>query len=191
MSLTAEAGTLTGEGLGPTLETARLILRPPTLADFEPWCAFSADAEAARYIGGVSAPPQVWRSMMTVAGAWALEGFSMFSVVEKESGRWIGRLGPWRPHGWPGTEVGWGIVRDCWGRGYATEGAVAAIDWAFDHLGWTEVIHTIEPANVNSQAVARRLGSSILRQARLPPPMDVEVDVWGKSREAWRRLRAG
>jgi len=176
---------------GPVIETPRLILRPPRSEDFEPWCAFSADPEAARHIGGVMAPPQVWRSMMTVAGAWALEGFSMFSVVEKASGRWIGRLGPWRPAGWPGAEVGWGIIRECWGRGYATEGAAAAMDFAFDTLGWDEVIHTIEPANVNSQAVAQRLGSSILRQARLPPPMDVAVDVWGQDRAAWKRRRAG
>ena len=63
------------------------------------------------------------------------------------------------------------------------------MDWAFDHLGWDEVIHTIEAANVNSQSVAKRLGSDILRQARLPLPMDVEVDVWGQSREAWRSQR--
>ncbi|MDO8901794.1 MAG: GNAT family N-acetyltransferase [Phenylobacterium sp.] len=178
-----------GQTLGPTLETERLILRPPTMSDFEPWCAFSADEEAARYIGGVMNPAQVWRSMMMIAGSWALEGFSMFSVIEKESGRWVGRLGPWRPHGWPGTEVGWGIIRDCWGRGYATEGAAAAMDFAFDELGWDEVIHTIEPVNVNSQAVAQRLGSQVLRQARLPVPMDVQVDVWGQGREAWRARR--
>ncbi|MCG9915211.1 MAG: GNAT family N-acetyltransferase [Phenylobacterium sp.] len=178
-----------GQTLGPTLETARLVLRPPAMADFEAWCAFSADEEAARYIGGPMNPAQVWRSMMTIAGSWALEGFSMFSVIEKESGRWIGRLGPWRPHGWPGPEVGWGIIRDCWGRGYATEGAAAAMDFAFDQLGWDEVVHTIEPINANSQAVARRLGSSILRQARLPAPMDVQVDVWGQGRDAWRARR--
>lgn len=179
--------------LGPTLETDRLILRPPAMADFEAWCAFSADEEAARYIGGPMNPAQVWRSMMTIAGSWALEGFSMFSVIEKETGRWIGRLGPWRPHGWPGPEVGWGIIRDCWGRGYATEGAAAAMDFAFDHLGWDEVVHTIEPINANSQGVARRLGSSILRQARLPAPMDVQVDVWGQTRDAWiaRRGKPG
>ncbi|MDP1872666.1 GNAT family N-acetyltransferase [Phenylobacterium sp.] len=181
--------TPTGQAFGPTLETARLILRPPVMADFEPWCAFSADEEAARHIGGPMGPAQVWRSMMMIAGSWSLEGFSMFSVIEKESGRWIGRLGPWRPFGWPGTEVGWGVIRDCWGRGYATEGATAAMDFAFDHLGWDEVVHTIEPVNVNSQAVARRLGSQVLRQARLPLPMDVQVDVWGQSREAWRARR--
>ena len=89
-----------------------------------------------------------------MAGAWAMQGFAMFSIIEKSSGRWIGRLGPWVPEGWPGTEVGWGLLRDAWGKGYATEGATAAIDWAFAHLGWSEVIHTIGPENVASQAVA-------------------------------------
>jgi RimJ/RimL family protein N-acetyltransferase len=45
-----------------------------------------------------------------------------------------GRLGPWQPEGWPGSEIGWAIVRDCWGRGYATEGVIAATNWAFAEL---------------------------------------------------------
>ena len=94
------------------------------------------------------------------------------------------------PAGWPGTEVGWGIVRQAWGKGYATEGATAAIDWAFDTLGWTDVIHCIDPANVASQNVAKRLGSTLLRIDRLPSPYDAdEVGIWGQSREAWRARR--
>lgn len=169
----------------PTLETERLILRAPEPADFEPWAAFCADPEAARYLGGPQDRVGAWRIMSGMAGAWMSRGFSMFSVVEKSTGRWIGRLGPWQPEGWPGTEVGWGLAREAWGKGYATEGATAAIDWAFDTLGWTEVIHTIEEANVNSQAVARRLGSRVLRQAVLPAPLNVPVDCWGQSRDEW------
>jgi RimJ/RimL family protein N-acetyltransferase len=177
---------------GPALETPRLILRPTAPEDFEPWAAFTADEEAMRHLGGVQARSSAWRGFMSVAGAWAMSGYAMFSVVEKVSGRWVGRLGPWQPADWPGTEVGWGIVRDCWGRGYATEGAAAAIDWAFDTLGWTEVIHCIDPANAASQNVARRLGSSLLRPGRLPPPYDEHpVDIWGQSREAWRVRRQG
>ena len=81
----------------------------------------------------------------------------MFSVIEKSTGRWVGRLGPWQPEGWPGPEIGWAIVRDCWGRGYAPEGAIAATNWAFDTLGWTEIIHSIAPDNLPSQQVARKL----------------------------------
>ncbi|MFN3512878.1 MAG: GNAT family N-acetyltransferase [Phenylobacterium sp.] len=174
---------------GPVLETERLILRPPLGEDFEAWADFAADAEAAQYIGGAQDRVGAWRIMCGMTGAWVVRGFSMFSVIEKATGRWVGRLGPWQPEGWPGTEVGWGIVRDCWGKGYATEGAAAAIDWAFDTLGWDEVIHTIEAANVNSQKVAQRLGSRILRQAILPAPLNLPVDCWGQTREEWRARR--
>jgi RimJ/RimL family protein N-acetyltransferase len=176
--------------LGPTLETERLILRPPEARDFELWAAFAADEEAARHLGGPQARALAWRGMAIMTGAWTLRGFSMFSVIEKASGDWVGRLGPWQPEDWPGTEVGWGIARAHWGKGYATEGAIAAIDWAFDTLGWTEVIHTIDPGNLNSQAVAKRLGSTVLRQAELPPPFAGQVlDVWGQTRGAWAQNR--
>jgi len=175
---------------GPTLETDRLILRPPALKDFEPWCRMMGDETTARFLGGVQQPSQVWRSMMSMAGAWTLEGWAMFSVIEKDTGRWIGRLGPWTPHGWPGTEVGWGLSREVWGRGYATEGATAAIDWAFDNLGWTDVIHCIDPDNHPSAAVAERLGSRNRGPGQLPAPFEnARIDIWGQSREEWRARR--
>lgn len=173
--------------IGPTIETERLILRPTAAADFEAWAAFMADEDVTRYLGGVQPRSTAWRGYLSVAGAWAIQGFSMFSVIEKSSGRWIGRLGPWMPEGWPGPEVGWGLSREAWGKGYAMEGAIASIDWAFDHLGWTEVIHSIEAANTASQNVARRLGSTILRSQPLPAPFEhITVDIWGQSREQWR-----
>lgn len=177
---------------GPVIETERLILRPPVLADFEPWCEMMSDPETAKFIGGVQAPSQVWRSMMSMAGSWALHGWAMFSVIEKDTGHWIGRLGPWTPHGWPGTEVGWGLTRAATGKGYATEGATAAIDWAFDNLSWTDVIHCIDPDNIASARVAERLGSSNRGPGRMPEPFqDMPVDIWGQSREAWRARRRG
>lgn len=174
---------------GPVLETERLRLRPPAAEDFEPWAAFMADEEAARFLGGAQPSPLAWRSLCVMAGAWTLYGFAMFSVVEKSSGRWIGRLGPWSPAGWPGNEVGWGLVRDAWGKGYATEGAAAAIDWAFDTLGWSNVIHCIDARNAASQEVARRLGSRYLRDDVLPPPIGQATQIWGQSREEWRARR--
>jgi len=177
---------------GPVLETDRLILRPTQAEDFEGWAAMMADAEVARSLGGVQPRTTAWRGFMIIAGAWAIQGFAMFSVIEKATGRWIGRLGPWQPEGWPGTEVGWGLCREAWGKGYATEGAAASIDWAFDHLGWTEVIHCIAPENEPSKAVARRLGSVFRGPGRLPAPLEsLEIEIWGQSREEWRRRAGG
>ena len=174
------------------LETARLVLRVPRAADLDGWAAMMADEETAKFIGGVSPRGLSWRMLMTMIGAWHAHGFAMFSVIEKSTGRWVGRLGPWMPEGWPGAEIGWAIVRDCWGRGYATEGAEAAMDFAFDRLGWTDIIHSIAPDNVASQQVARKLGSQNRGPGHLPPPFtDVPVDLWGQTREEWRaRQRA-
>ena len=168
------------------LETARLTLRPPRLDEFEAWATFIGDPDNARFLRGPQVRQTAWRSFMTGAGAWLLQGFAMFSVLEKSSGRWVGQVSPWMPDSWPGTEVGWMIVRDCQGMGYATEAATAAIDWAFATLGWQEVIHVIDPANWASQAVARKLDSVNRGSGRLPPPFDaLVVDIWGQSRAQW------
>ena len=170
-----------------TLETERLILRVPSLDDLDRWAEMTADATAARFIGGVQPRPVVWRMILQMIGAWHATGISMFSVIEKARGVWIGRVGPWQPLGWPGTEVGWGLHPDAWGRGFALEAAIASMNYAFESLQWSEVIHCINPENAASRAVAQRLGARLLRQARLPAPFEHEfVDVWGQSREEWR-----
>src|SRR4029079_17129423 len=101
------------------LETARLILRPPRLEDFDAWAEFQDDEIATRYIGGRQVRATAWRTFMGMCGCWHMTGIAMFSVIEKSSGSWVGRLGPWFPEGWPAPEVGWGIARPHWGKGYA------------------------------------------------------------------------
>lgn len=174
------------------LETPRLLLRPTRREDFDAWAAYVADEPSARFLGGPQSRTVAWRSFLTMAGAWAIQGYAMFSVLDRATGRWLGRVGPWFPEGWPGTEVGWGIVRDCWGLGYAGEAAAAAIDWAFDTLEWTEVIHVIDVDNGASQAVARKLGARNRGGGRLPAPFETaNVEIWGQSRSEWRARRAG
>ncbi|RPD85909.1 GNAT family N-acetyltransferase [Luteimonas sp. 100069] len=178
---------------GPRIETERLVLRLPRIEDFERYAELFADPGASRHIGGQLTRGAAWRRFLQMPGAWALQGFAMFSVVEKSSGQWLGQVGPWRPEGWPGNEIGFAFHPAAWGQGYAHESAVAAIDWAFDTLEWDEIIHCISPANLASKKVAQRLGSRLLRQGYLlPPPVDgVEVELWGQSRQQWRRNRGG
>ncbi|HEV8444639.1 MAG TPA: GNAT family N-acetyltransferase [Steroidobacteraceae bacterium] len=170
------------------LETPRLLLRPLRLEDFEPWARFMDDEVATRFIGGRQLRATAWRGFMTMCGCWHMTGIAMFSVIEKSTGEWIGRLGPWYPESWPDPEVGWGIVREHWGKGYASEGAAAAMDYACDVLGWEHVIHCIDENNAGSQGVARKLGSRLLRRVTMPFPFESQpVDAWGQSREEWRR----
>ena len=172
--------------LGPTLETDRLLLRMPCAEDFDAWAAFMADPVATRFVGGAQPPGGAWRSLAMMIGGWAISGFGNFSVIEKASGRWIGRAGPWHPHGWPGPEVGWAFDRSAWGKGYATEAAQRCVDFAFQVLGWDRVVHPIDTENAASIAVAKRIGSALLGPTRLPPPHGAAVvDLYGQSRAAW------
>jgi RimJ/RimL family protein N-acetyltransferase len=169
----------------PLLETERLMLRCPQEADLDGFAEMMADEEAMRFLGGVKPRTEAWRTLATLAGSCVIRGYTLFSVIDKASGEWLGRIGPWFPEAWPGTEVGWGLKRSAWGKGYAVEAAEASIGFAFDRLGWDEVIHTIAPDNTPSQAVAKRVGSRYLRAGRLPEPISIDLDVWGQSRAEW------
>lgn len=174
---------------GPRIETERLVLRPWRVEDFDRYAEMFAAPET-HHIGGPVTRGDAWRRFLQMPGAWALQGFAMFALEEKSTGLFMGQAGPWQPDGWPGTEVGYALHPAAWGRGYATEACTAAMDWAFDDLGWTEVIHSIAPSNTASQAVARRLGAVNRGRGSLPPPLDVhEIDIWGQTRGQWRARR--
>src|SRR6266403_162434 len=110
-----------------------------------------------------------WRDADVMAGHWVLHGIGMFVVEEKSTGRYVGRVGPWFPPGWPGFEIGWGIAPEFRGKGYAVEAARAAIDWVFATFELDHVMHCIDQENTASQAVARRLGAE----------KDGEIDLFG------------
>ncbi|MBX3726595.1 MAG: GNAT family N-acetyltransferase [Xanthomonadales bacterium] len=172
----------------PRLHTERLLLRVPEATDFERYAQMLADPDSARHIGGVLERGAAWRRFLQMPGAWLVQGFAMFSVIDRGDGRWLGQVGPWQPDGWPGTEVGWALHPEAAGRGIAFEAATAAIDWAFAQLGWSEVIHCIAPDNLRSQRLAQRLGARLRGPVRLPAPFqDAPVEAWGQSLGDWHR----
>jgi RimJ/RimL family protein N-acetyltransferase len=174
----------------PELATSRLILRRPQIDDFDAYARFMANERSAQFLGGVQPRSIAWRGFIGLAGAWDLQGFSMFSVILRETGKWIGRVGPWMPEGWPGQEVAWGISSEHCNKGFATEAAVACIDWTISTLHWSEVIHTIDPRNSASISVAKKLGSINRGHGRLPEPLqDFNVEIWGKTRGQWLSRR--
>lgn len=176
----------------PVLETERLILRVPDGRDFDAFAAMSEDGDHVQFVGGRLERPAAWRTWAMIAGGWQLRGFSMFSVIEKSTGQWVGRIGPWHPDGWPDREIGWGLARGATGKGYGIEAAAACMDHVFHTLGWERVIHIISPQNIPSIALARRLGSTNHGPTRMPAPLqDHVVDAWGQSREQWRINREG
>lgn len=165
------------------IETERLILRDiDPERDFEDWARTMGDERTVRYTEGrVLDRARSWRHMAATIGHWQIRGYGFFSVEEKASGEWVGRVGPFFPEGWPAPEIGWTISPDHWNKGYATEAARAALDYVFNTLEWSRVIHVIIQGNERSIAVAEKIGSRLLRtQQGLPGVTDEEVLIYGQ-----------
>ncbi|MEM8602266.1 MAG: GNAT family N-acetyltransferase [Cyanobacteria bacterium P01_H01_bin.121] len=146
----------------PRLTTQRLILRSLIEQDLTAYTAMCADAEVMRFIGAgqTLTRAEAWRSLAMILGHWQLRGYGLWAVEARSTGEFLGRIGLWYPAGWPGLEVGWMLCRSAWGQGFATEGAIAARDYAFNTLGKAQVLHLIQPANQASIRVAERLGAT-------------------------------
>jgi RimJ/RimL family protein N-acetyltransferase len=170
----------------PVVETERLLLRPWRADDIAPNTAMLADPASGRFITADNKPITDafagWRNSAIMAGHWALYGIGMFVVEERQTGRFVGRVGPWMPLGWPGFEVGWGIASDFRGKGYAVESARAAIDWSFGTFEIDRIVHCIDRENTASQAVARRLGAAKGHEIDL---FGHVADLWVTMRDAW------
>ncbi len=173
----------------PHLETPRLTLREDRPADFDSFAGFMADADFVRFIGGEAlARCDAWRAFAYGIGHWQLRGFGFWAVERKDDGAYLGRVGMNRPEGWPGLEVGWSIGKPYWGKGYATEAAGAAMRYAFLTQPVDRIISCIDPDNVPSQKVARRLGETKGERADLfVRGRTHAVDLWAIARADWQR----
>ena len=144
-----------------TIETERLKLRQFTIEDTAAVAGMLADPEVMRYVGGSPQTKdwEIWRSITSALGHWALRGYGPYAVEETASGKVVGRIGLLNPVGWPGVEIAWTLARAAWGKGYATEAAAAVARVGFGALKADRLISLIDLKNVNSQKVADRLGA--------------------------------
>lgn len=143
----------------PVLETQRLILRAPCEDDLEAEADFFT-SESSHFIGGPKSRNDTWRALACMIGHWHMRGYGFWSLDDKHSGAFLGRVGLWFPYGWTEQEIGWMLLEHATGKGYATEAAIAARAYAYDILNWDTAISLIDPANAGSMAVAKRLGAT-------------------------------
>ncbi len=171
-----------------TLNTERLTLRMFREDDFEAFAAICADAEVMRFLGEGKpmTRPEAWRHMAFLVGHWHLRGYGHWAVEEKATGRLVGRIGFLNPEGWPAFEIGWTLARESWGRGYATEGARRALEYAFTELERNHVISLIAPENQASIKVAERLGERLESETEL---LGKRLLIYGIDRDVWRKAR--
>jgi RimJ/RimL family protein N-acetyltransferase len=164
------------------IETERLLLRRVHSADVDDLVNLYADGQVRRFISTAAAYDRAEAMARVAADAedWTT-GRRTLVACERATGRFLGRIAivDWTQFG--ETEVGWVFSAHGRGRGYATEGARAAQEWAFEQLEIPYVIALIRPDNERSIAVAERLGMAPIREDEL---FGVAVIVYSISREA-------
>jgi [ribosomal protein S5]-alanine N-acetyltransferase len=143
------------------LTTARLHLRPFTLADHEAVHAVYSDPEVMRYVGhGAHQTLAETANALRIYGeVLARHGYSFLAVTDRRTGVLLGDGGlhPLAGRG-PDVELGYTLARSAWGRGYATELGRALVERAFTVLHAPRVVAQVEPANLASRHVLEKLG---------------------------------
>jgi RimJ/RimL family protein N-acetyltransferase len=147
------------------IDTSRLTLSKPILADFDDSYAMGSDPAVVEYIGGKPASREdTWTKLLRNIGHWTSFGYGIFTVREKNGGRFIGEVGLAhfaRGLGEsfdPFPEAAWVLTRSAHGKGYATEAIVAAHAWMDQTYGFQRSVCIVHPDNGGSVRVAEKLG---------------------------------
>jgi ribosomal-protein-alanine N-acetyltransferase len=160
----------------PPLLTERLQLVALEERHFDAFAALHAEPETMRHIGDGRPLDRVaaWLHLAMLLGHWQLRGYGVWAVETRDTAKLIGRVGLLHPQGWPDAELNWMIAPALRGRGFATEAARAALDFAFDTIGLTRAVSLVRPENTASRRVAAKLGAVPDRTIEfLNAPMDV------------------
>ncbi len=150
-----------------TLETARLLLRPFAMDDVPAYAAVRANPRVMHFFPPTGETPEqaATRLIAHFMGHWRDRGYGPWAAVEKSAGRFLGHLGLRFLPEFGETEILYMLDDAVWGRGYATEGAAAARDYAFGRLDLGRVMAIALPENRASTRVMEKIGLRYERMA--------------------------
>ena len=145
----------------PGIETARLLLRPFTVADLDDYVQhIFADADVMRYLPerDLTPPERAERTVAAFNNHWSQRGYGVWAVTDKITGQFIGHGGlNFVPEAGE-VEVLYALRTDRWGQGLATEAARASVRFGFEHADLARLIALAVPENIASRRVMEHLG---------------------------------
>ena len=146
------------------LRTERLCLRRWRPADCAPFAAMNADPRVMEYFPALLSREASDERVDRIEAHFEEHGFGLWAVEIAGVTPFAGFIGLSVPRFeapfTPCVEVGWRLAADCWGQGYATEGAKAALAFGFENLRLAEIVSFTVPANLRSRRVMEKLGMS-------------------------------
>ncbi len=141
----------------PRIETPRLVLEAPLVADFEGYAAI-VTTERGRYIGGPLTEEEAWLDFSQMVAGWVLRGFGALSIRPKAGRQYLGSVLVHHEYGDPEPELGWLLALEAEGQGMAFEAGRAMLDWAFANTQLTTLVSYMDPDNHRALSLAARLG---------------------------------
>src|SRR5262249_45212880 len=142
------------------LETSRLWLRPITADDLDDLARLFGDPLVMRYLGtgNVRSREESSAALNDMIDHWARRGYGIWALCERHSGRFLGRCGLQFLDALGETELLYTLLRECWGRGYATEAATAALRFGLEQCGLERVVALALPEHTASLRVLAKIG---------------------------------
>ena len=142
------------------LETERLLLRDMQVADVPALTGLWTDPEVTRFMGGPRDYQELNTELLKDARDESPPQFDLWVLIEKATSRVIGHCGiiDKEIDGITEYDLTYVLVKSAWGKGYATEIAISIKDYAFKNLGLKRIVALIDPLNLDSQHVAKKVG---------------------------------
>src|SRR3990167_4707868 len=145
-----------------TIKTERLILRPWREEDLEPFAKLNADPRVMEYFPGLKSRQESDHSAKLMSDHIQRCGWGLWAVSLIHTGEFIGFIGLedvyFTANFTPAVEIGWRLAFDYWGKGYATEGAMASLRYGFEVLKLEEIVSFTAVQNMRSRAVMEKIG---------------------------------
>lgn len=146
------------------LRTERLVLRPWRDEDLAPFAAMNGDPRVMEFFPQTYTAEESREGIARIRAHFAVHGFGLWAVSVAGGSAFAGMIGlavpAFQASFTPCVEVGWRLPVEHWGRGYATEGARAALAFGFERLGLPEILSFTTTNNLRSRRVMERLGMS-------------------------------
>lgn len=144
-----------------SISTDRLILRPWKKEDFKPFADINADSRVREFFPSTQTKPESDVHAEAISEGIEKYGWGFWAVSTSDSD-FIGMIGlsqvRFSSHFTPAVEIGWRLGFEHWGKGYATEGAKAALAYGFEELKLKEIVAFTTPDNLRSRKIMEKLG---------------------------------
>jgi len=143
-------------------DTDRLVLRSWREDDLAPFAAMNADPVVMEHFPSTLTRQESDALVVRITAQLDDLGYGLWALEVRDSGEFVGFTGlalqTFPAHFTPAVEVGWRLKQSAWGHGYATEAALAALDYAFSVAELDEIVSMTAVTNVRSQRVMQRIG---------------------------------